>query len=320
MTGATSLLGASVVTALRDRGADVVVMQRRPSGLSGVTEQLGDITDAGAVARAVAGCESVVHLAARVAAVGAEAEFIAANVEGSATVVAAAEAAGVDRFVHISTPSVAHAGASLVGAAAGVADPGSAIGHYARTKAEAELLVLAANRPGFSAVALRPHLVWGPGDTQLIERVVSRARAGRLALVGSGAALIDTTYVTNAADAIVAGLDRCHDVAGRALVISNGQPRPVEEIFHRVCAAAGIAWTPRYVPLSVAANAGSVVEVGWSAAKRSDDPPMTRFLAEQLGTAHWFDQREVQRLLRWKPAVDLEDGFAALRTWYVGAS
>ena len=79
-------------------------------------------------------------------------------------------------------------------------------------------------------VAIRPHLVWGPGDTQLVGRIVERARAGRLPRLGSGAALIDTTYIDNAASALAAALERAEDVHGRAYVVTNGEPRPVAEL------------------------------------------------------------------------------------------
>ena len=146
--------------------------------------------------------------------------------------------------MHVSSPAVAHAGSALVGAGAGRADPDAARGHYARSKAVAEQLALAADSPDLTVLAVRPHLVWGPGDTQLVSRLVDRARAGRLPVLGSGAALIDTTYVDNAAAALVAAVDS--PAHGEALVVSNGEPRPVEEILRRVCRAAGVP-EPRFV-------------------------------------------------------------------------
>ena len=154
---------------------------------------------------------------------------------------------------------------------------------------------------------MRPHLVWGPGDTQLVGRIVARARAGRLAVVGTGAALIDTTYVDDAVDALVAALDRAPDLHRRVLVVSGGEPRPVAELLASICAAAG-APAPRIaVPASLARAAGAVVETLWRR-----DPPMTRFLAEQLSTAHWFDQRETRAALGWTPRIGLDEGFRRL--------
>lgn len=167
-------------------------------------------------------------------------------------------------------------------------------------------------------MAVRPHLVWGPGDTQLVGRIVSRARSGRLALVGSGAALIDTTYVANAAAAIVAAVDRCEHAHGQALVISNGEPRPITEIVARVCRAAGVRPPRRRVPFPVAWAGGAAAEALWAVRAPAGDPPMTRFLAEQLATTHWFDQRRTRAVLDWTPAVSLDEGFVRLASWYAG--
>ena len=315
VTGATSLIGRAVVTRLQDRGDVVSVFQRRPGDL-GTAEHLGDVADPSAVAAAMAGTEAVVHLAGRVAITGPWSEFEETNIVGTHNVVDAAREAGVGRLVHVSSPSVAHGGRSLVGAPAGAADPEMTRGHYATSKAQAELVALAANTPDLAVVAIRPHLVWGPGDTQLVARIVSRARAGRLAIVGSGAALIDTTYIDNAADALVAALDRAPELGGRALVVSNGQPRPVRELLNRIVIAAGIEPPRIKVPYRVARTGGLAVERIWERRGREDDPPMTSFLAEQLGTAHWFDQRETRSALGWQPAVSLAEGFRRLHTWF----
>jgi nucleoside-diphosphate-sugar epimerase len=220
--------------------------------------------------------------------------------------------------VHVSSPSVAHAGEPLVGVPAGPADPVAARGDYARSKAMAEVAALAADGPDLAVTAVRPHLVWGPGDTQLIGRIVERARSGRLVLIDDGAALIDTTYVDNAAEAIAQALVRCAepDVRGRAFVVTNGQPRTVAEIFGRIARAAGVPSPNRHVPFGVARAAGAVVERAWARSERTEEPPITSFLAEQLATAHWFDQRETRAALQWRPRVGLEEGFERLAAAY----
>jgi len=313
VTGASGMLGAGVARALAARGDDVVVMQRRASGL-GLTEVRGDVTTPADVRAAVAGCEAVVHLAAKVSLVGSMDEFRQVNVQGTANLIEAAREAGVARFVQVSSPSVAHAGSALVGADAGPADPDRARGAYARTKAEAERLALAADAPGLAVVAIRPHLVWGPGDEQLVARIQARARAGRLFLIDGGRALIDTTYVDNAVDAIIAGLDRADAdaVHGRAFVVTNGEPRMVAELLTRIAQAGGWPAPERSVPFPLARAAGWVVERAWRLLRRSGEPPMTAFLAEQLATAHWFDQRATRAALGWEPTVSLDEGFARL--------
>ncbi|MEE6282106.1 NAD-dependent epimerase/dehydratase family protein [Georgenia sp. MJ170] len=316
VTGASGLLGGRVAARLVAGGYDVRTFQRRPSGVAGASDELGSLDDDAAVARAVAGRDAVVHLAAKVSVSGAAADYERINVDGTARLLAAARAAGVTSVVQVSSPSVAHAGSSLVGVGAGPADPGSARGHYARTKATAELLALAQDSPDLAVVAVRPHLVWGPGDTQLVERIVERARAGRLPLLDHGAALIDSVYVDNAADAIVAALERIEVTHGHALVVTNGEPRPVGDLLAGICRAAGVTSPGWRVPARLARVAGGLVEAVWAVRPGADEPPMTRFLAEQLSTAHWFDQRRTRELLDWQPAVTLDEGLDLLAEHY----
>ncbi|QYI96807.1 NAD-dependent epimerase/dehydratase family protein [Curtobacterium flaccumfaciens pv. flaccumfaciens] len=315
VTGASGFLGQATAAAVRDAGHEVRTFQRRPSGVPGVQDVAGTMTDDAAIARAVDGVEAVVHLAAKVSLAGDPADFARVNIEGTRSLLAAARAAGVGRFVFVSSPSVAHTGSSLVGADAGPAEPSRARGDYARTKAAAELLALDADAPDFAVVAVRPHLVWGPGDTQLVGRIVERARAGRLPLLDSGAALIDTLYIDNAATAMVAALEHVTDdgVHGNAYVVTNGEPRPVADLLAGICTASGVRPPQWHVPAAVARVAGSVVEAVWRVRPGEDEPPMTRFLAEQLSTAHWFDQRRTRSDLRWTPSVSIDQGLERLR-------
>ena len=325
VTGASGLLGGGVARALAARGEEVTVFQRRPladSGTAGLRESLGDLSDDAALRRAVAGQDAVVHLAAKVNATGAWADYERINVRGTASLLRACREAGVPRMVFTSSPSVAHAGHSLVGEGAGPADPDAARSPYARSKALAERLALAADARGdLAVVAVRPHLVWGPGDTQLVARIARRARAGRLPVLGSGAALVDTVYLDNAVDALVAALDRVKAARGLALVVTNGEPRPIAEILTGWARAAGGAGPSRRVPAPLALAAGSGVDVVTAARLRlghdlETDPPLTRFLAEQLSTAHWFDQRRTREVLGWTPRVGLDEGFARLAAHY----
>lgn len=322
VTGGSGVVGSAAIRSLVATGCNVVSMQRGPlpSELTdlGVTEARGDIANAAAVAQAMQGIDAVVHAAARVEIIGPWSEFEAVNVTATRTVLDAAEGAGVQRFVFISSPSVAHVGEPIVGGAAEPADPPGARGHYSRSKAMAELEALSRDREGFAVTSLRPHLVWGVGDTQLTARIVARARAGRLVTIGSGAALIDTTYIDNAGDAIACAVERTtvEGVHGQPLVVSNGEPRTVVEMLTRIAEAAGAPGPRRSVPFAVARAGGRVVEEYWERSGRSGEPPVTSFLAEQLATAHWFDQRQTRRLLDWTPRVRLDEGFERLAASY----
>ncbi len=164
--------------------------------------------------------------------------------------------------------------------------------------------------------AVRPHLVWGPGDTQLIGRIAERARAGRLVLVDDGAALIDTTYIDNAAEAIAQAVERCAhpDVHGRAFVdlqrpaadgVRAGQPDRPRRRGHAAHPAHPVRARPGPPAHSSSARGcGPAVP----ASRR-----MTAFVAEQLATAHWFDQRrDAQRPSTGSPRVGIDEGLERL--------
>lgn len=322
VTGASGLLGRSVAQRLVDTGFHVTTFQRSPSQVSGAAEVRGSLTDPHALTSAMAGQDAVIHMAAKVSVSGRREDFERVNIQGTEQLFDAAEAAGVKNVLHVSSPSVAHAGDSLVGATAGAPDPLHAEGHYAQTKAEAELIAQARGEAGTHVVIMRPHLVWGPGDGQLTQRIVDRARSGRLPLLGTGAPLVDTLYIENAVDAFVAGLNRLPSIAQlpvdqRRLVVTNGQPRPIGELMMGIAAAGGAPRPRLRVPPMLAKGAGFAIEKLWSWSEavtgpHSDEPPMTKFLAEQLSTAHWFDQRHTQDVLHWTPQVSIEEGLQKL--------
>lgn len=318
VTGAGSMLLGGVVKELASRGDEVVCLQRREVVFDSryrVRTVQGDIRDAAAVMSAASGCDAIVHGAALVGVTGKWNDFKSVNVGGTQNIIHAANAQKIQKLVYVSTPSVAHIGSSLVGVGATPATLHHGRALYAQSKAMAEIDALSANNEELGVVALRPHLVWGPGDTQLVGRIIERAAAGKLAMVGNGAALIDSTYIDNAISAHVAALDAVSPgavCAGQAYVISNGEPRPVAELLEGICVAAGVAFAPKKVPYRLAIVAGSFLERVWPLVRRSE-PPLTRFVAEQLGTAHWFDSRPAHQDLAWSPTVSLDEGFALLK-------
>jgi len=321
VTGTGSLLLGGIASELVRRGDDVVCMQRRPSAFIGhqdAREVLADIRDADAVAHAALGCDAIVHGAARVGVVGSQKDFYDTNVTGTRNILQATEQHNIARLVFVSTPSVAHTGDSLIGAPAGEAEIGRSRSYYAESKAIAERSVLSARSNQLAVVAVRPHLVWGPGDTQLVERIVDRATSGRLAVIGTGNALVDSTYIDNAISAHIAALDSLYIGSacdGKAYIVSNGEPRTVNELMRSMCESAGVPFEPRHLSLALGVRLGSLIERLWPL-MRSSEPPLTRFIAEQLGTAHWFDQRAVQQDLGWTPHISLDEGFQRLTQWF----
>lgn len=326
VTGGGGFLGGALCRALRAAGHEVVSTQRRHSAALaelGVEQRLGDLADAGHVLRACAGIEAVFHNAAKAGHWGSEQSYFAANVTGTRNVLAACRAHGITRLVYTSTPSVAHQGRvpCVGGNEANTPYATDFKAPYPRSKQIAEREVLAANGSPvegggvLSTVALRPRLIWGPGDTNLLPRLIERARAGRLRFIAGGHNRMDTTYVGNAVDAHLAAfaaLAPGSANAGRAYFVSNGEPKPVREIINGLLLAAGEQPVAASVPFGVAYAAGALCEVLWRVLPLSGEPPMTRFVAEQLATEHWYDLAAARRDFGWAPAIPTDEGLARL--------
>ncbi|HYH63482.1 MAG TPA: NAD-dependent epimerase/dehydratase family protein [Urbifossiella sp.] len=318
VTGGGGFLGGAVVRRLRGRGHDVRSLTRSAYPWLdelGVEQSLGDLADADAVARAVAGTDVVVHTAAKAGVWGRRADFVATNVTGTANVIAACRAAGVRRLVYTSTPSVVHGGGDLEGVDESTPYPRHFDADYPETKAAAERAVLAANGPDLATVALRPHLIWGPGDPHLIPRVIARAKAGKLRRVGTRPVRVDVIYVDNAADAHVLAAEKL-DVgaapAGKAYFVSNGEPVELWEFLGRVLSAAGAPPVTRTVAAWKARLAGRVLERVYRWLRLPGEPAMTRFVASQLATSHWYDISAARRDLGYEPAVSIDEGLRRL--------
>ena len=321
VTGGGGFLGQVLCRGLRERGHEVVSFNRgRYPALDalGVQQVQGDLAARDAVVAAADGCEAVFHNAAKAGAWGSYESYHLANVVGTHNVIEACRALGIGRLVYTSTPSVTHRKTHPVeGGTADTVPYGEHLkAPYAATKQIAEQAVLAANDAALATVALRPRLIWGVGDNQLLPRLVERANAGRLRFVGDGGNVIDTTYVDNAAQAHFDAFEHLAPgaaCAGRAYFISNGEPRTVREIVNGLLAAAGAPQVTRTIPFGVAYAAGVVCEGLWHALPLKGEPPMTRFLAEQLSTTHWYDMAPARRDFGYVPKVSIHEGLTRLK-------
>ena len=320
VTGGGGFLGRAIVRLLRAQGDEPRILGRgaQPElATEGLRVFRGDIADYPAVSEALAGCDAVIHTAAMVGGWGRERDFHRTNVTGTRNVLEACRAQGVRKLVYTSTPSVVHAGSDADGLNESAPYSRTFDAHYPRTKAIAERSVLAANDGQLSTVALRPHLVLGPGDTQLLPRAVASARAGRLRLPGGPSKLVDWTYVDDAARAHLLALARLwpgSPCAGKAYFISQGQPVPLRELICRAVAAAGGPSLPkRRVPPKLLFAAGALAEAAFVAFRIYDrEPPITRFVARQLTTSHWFDISAARRELGFAPQTTLEQALQSL--------
>jgi nucleoside-diphosphate-sugar epimerase len=309
VTGGGGFLGRAIVARCLARGWRVRATGRtpRPELLAGGVEfAAGDIADPAHAREMVRGCVAVFHVAAKAGVWGPRAEYFRSNVLGTRAIAEACVEAGVPDLVHTSTPSVVHTGAPHAGADESLPLGESFACAYAETKAVAEDLALSIHRTGTRVCALRPHLIWGPGDPHILPRLVARARAGRLAIVGDGLNRVDVTHVDTAADAHLGALDalRAGRANGKAYFLSQGEPVRLWEFINRFLRGAGAPEVRRRVPLDVAWAAGAALEATWAALRLRGEPPMTRFVARQLGTDHWFNVGAARRDLGLRPAVD----------------
>lgn len=318
VTGGGGFLGGAIVRLLHQRGDTVRSLTRTHYPWLdelGVEQTLADLADAAAVARAVEGCELVIHTAAKAGIWGRYADFYATNVLGTKNILAACRQHRVPRLVYTSTPSVVYGGKDIIGGNESLPYPARYSAYYPQTKAEAERLVLAANSPELATVALRPHLIFGPGDPHLIPRLLERARQGRLRRIGRRPIQVDVTYIDNAAYAHLDAADRLQShapCAGKAYFITNGQPVDLWDFINRILELAQLPPVTKTIPAWWARTLGTLCETCYWLLRLPGEPPMTHFVAEQLSTCHYFDISAARRDLGYYPRMTLEEGLQRL--------
>jgi nucleoside-diphosphate-sugar epimerase len=321
VTGGGGFLGKAIVRLLCSRGDQVRSLARGnypELEKLGVEVHRGDLADAAAVSDAVARCDLVFHTAAKAGIWGPYAEYHQTNVVGTSNVVAGCRSRGVRRLVFTSSPSVVFDGGDMEGVDESVPYADHFEAHYPKTKALAERIVLEANGPDLATVALRPHFIWGPEDNHLIPRLLARARAGTLRRVGRTDKLIDSVYVDNAAEAHLLAGDRLapgSPIAGKAYFITQGEPVAFWGLIDRILAAAGLPGVTRTVSARAAYVGGWMLETIHALLRLRSEPRMTRFLARELSTAHWFNIGAARRDLDYVPKVSTEEGLRRLREW-----
>jgi nucleoside-diphosphate-sugar epimerase len=326
VTGGGGFLGQALCRGLVERGHEVTSFNRGhyPAlDAIGVRQIAGDLADREAVLAAFAGIDAVFHNAAKAGAWGSYESYYRANVIGTQHVLDACRSHGIGRLVYTSTPSVTHRATHPVegGTAQSVPYGEGFKAPYASTKMIAEKAVLAANDARLATVALRPRLIWGPGDNNILPRLVERANAGRLRFVGDGNNKVDSTYIDNAAQAHFEAFGHLAPgaaCAGRAYFISNGEPKPMRELVNGLLQAAGAPLVDKTIPFGVAYAVGVVCEGLWHALPLKGEPPMTRFLAEQLATTHWYSMEPARRDFGYVPKVTVADGLERLRATLAG--
>ncbi len=309
VTGCGGFLGSAIVRLLVARGDTVVGLGRGVYPLLdslGIQTIRGDVRDVAAVRAASQSVDAVIHTAAIAGLWGSWKSFYEINTVGTENVIAVCQELGIGRLVHCSSPSVTFDGGHQRGIDETAPYAVRHLCHYSHTKALAEIAVLAANQPGrLQTIALRPHLIWGPGDPHLLPRLIDRSRRGRLVIVGDGRNRIDTVHVDSAALAHVLALDKTGQAnspaAGRAYFITQDQPVNCWQWIATLLQPAGCDPPHRRIGFKTAWRIGATMERIYAAARLNHEPPMTRFLAAQLARDHYFDISAAKNLLGYRP-------------------
>jgi nucleoside-diphosphate-sugar epimerase len=319
VTGGGGFLGKAIVRQLLAKGHQVASFSRHfhPELESlGVDQLCGDISNAGAVKNAVRGRDVVFHVAAKAGVWGRFEDYFRANVTGTRHVITACRSCRVPALIYTSSPSVVFDGGDMRGVDESVPYPNRFHAPYPQTKALAEQDVVAAADGNLKTIVLRPHLIWGPADNHLVPRII--ARAGSLRRIGDGSNRVDTIYVDNAARAHLLAMEALENkpvLSGRIYFISDDNPIGLWEMVNRILAAGGKPPVTRSLSPTAAYCIGSVLEWAYRTFGLSGEPRMTRFVARELATAHWFDISAAKRDLGYTAEISIEEGMKRLKAW-----
>ncbi|MGZ9897790.1 2-alkyl-3-oxoalkanoate reductase [Shewanella gaetbuli] len=318
VTGAGGFLGYAICERLNAAGIETVGFARNQySSLTdlGINSVQGDIANLQQVTGAMQGCDLVFHVASKAGVWGSKQSYFSPNVDGASNIINACQALGIKSLVYTSTPSVTFSGEDENGIDESAPYAHTFLNHYGESKARAEKMMLNANSASLKVTALRPHLIWGPNDPHLVPRVIERAKAGKLKLVGKQDKLVDTIFIDNAAYAhILAAVDLTQTAksAGKAYFLSNDQPITMAQMLNKILACVDLPPVNKRVPAKLAYGVGVLLETIYGALNKQQEPIMTRFVAKQLSTSHYFNISAAKQDLGYQPIVSIDDGMEKL--------
>ena len=317
VSGGSGFVGRNLIRALIKQGCCVRALARSESARQsvialGAEAVAGDLDHAGHLSDAVAGCDTVFHAAALVTEWGPRQQFEAINVDGTRRLLAAARAARVTCFVHISTEACFADGSPLINIDETRPIPAQPLPRYPASKARAEQLVLAANAPGFRTIALRPRLIWGGDDSSLLPQIVAAVRLGRFAWINGGRHLTSTCHIDNVVEGCLQAAQ--HGRGGEAYFLSDGAPVQFRRFLSDLLATQGVDGGNRSLPRSLAWAAGSVCEFLWETLRLPGSPPATRMVANLFGQEVTVNDAKARRELGYAGLTTVETGLAALRS------
>lgn len=321
VTGGGGFLGSCIVKRLLQEDHQVRVINRSEYPelkKLGVETVLGDLRSLDDINKACEGVDIVYHVAAKAGIWGSREDYFSINVDGTRNVIEACRNNNVKKLVFTSSPSVVFGEKALAGVDETIPYPEHYLAYYPESKAEAERLVLKANSKDLFTCALRPHLIWGPGDPHLVPRLLETARKNKLMQVGDGSNIVDITFVENAADAhILAGkqLEEDEGVRGQAFFIGDKEPVNLWNWINSVLKSMDVKPVAKTISYKTAFRIGSVLEFFYRHLRLSGEPRMTRFVASQLSKSHYFDCSKAHKKFNYSPSVTNEEGMNRLISW-----
>ncbi len=320
VTGAGGFLGLVICQRLIAAGINVTGFARSSYPeleQLGVSMIKGDLADENSVVSAMKNCDMVFHVASKAGVWGSKVSYFEPNVKGTENVIAGCRQHGIKYLIYTSTPSVTFNGEDENGIDESAPYAAQFMNHYGHSKAIAEKNILESNSELLKTVALRPHLIWGPNDPHLIPRVIERAKAGRLKLVGYTDKLVDTIYVDNAAYGhLLAALDITLSepkTQGKAYFLSNDEPITMAEMLNKILATEHLPKVTSRIPVNLAYLVGGVLEAVYKLLNMQQEPLMTRFVAKQLSCSHHYDISAAKRDFGYKALVSIDEGMKRLK-------
>lgn len=321
VTGGGGFLGYAIVKQLRAANIDVHSYSRKlypKLDALQVRQFKGDLGDEQQLTEAAKGCDIVFHVAAKAGIWGSYDSYYQANVCGTENVIKVCRSLNICKLIYTSSPSVVFNGRSMEGLDESLPYPDHYETAYPKTKAIAERLINKANDHQLATVSLRPHLIWGPEDNHLTPRIIERGRAGKLRRIGYQDHKVDCIYVDNAAHAHILAAQQLTPgctIAGKNYFISQDDPRDLWEIVNSILATADLPAVTKSIPFCAAYCIGSLCELVYHGLKIGHEPPITRFLARELSTAHWFSMQAAKNDFGYSPLISIEEGLKKLKKW-----
>ena len=315
VTGAGGFLGKAIATRLASERNEVHSFARGAYpelSKAGILHHRADLSsDLSEFSDVFSGADTVFHVAAKVDMWGPYDEFFRTNVTGTRNIIDMCRRCGVRKLVYTSSPSVIADGSDICGVDESYPYPAHYEAYYPQTKAIAEREVLEADaKGGLRTASLRPHLIFGPGDMNLVPTILERVRQGRMVQVGAGKNIVDFTFIDDCVEAHLCAsraLDANPSAAGRAYFITQGEPVNMWDFINEIIKRSALPAISRNIPVRLALLLGSVCEGFVKLMPGNRTPFLTRFLVSEMATSHYFNISAARKELAYRPMLSMKE-------------